>query len=119
MSIDWSTFPRAPLRSTPGLTSGTLSNKRFRSKQEKTYVAPKGAWSLSNTTQGLTTPTCAKAAQVGVVRPGLLYFTPFGGWIDQDYAVCNSLSEQYCPKGPFFHRCLDYSNHKQSNCKTL
>jgi len=22
-----------------------------------------------------------------------LYFTPFGGWIDQDYAVCNSLSD--------------------------
>ena len=34
----------------------------------------KGLRSLANVTQGLTTPTCAKAAQVGVARPGLLYF---------------------------------------------
>src|SRR5205809_5257435 len=41
---------------------------RLTVSKRKTYAAPKGAWSLSNATQGLTTPTCAKAAHLGVVR---------------------------------------------------
>src|SRR5205807_6680593 len=45
---------------------------------EKPVPPLKGLRSLANTTQGHTTPTCVRAAQVGVVCPRLHYSTPPG-----------------------------------------